>query len=154
MTTAQLAPKTTNKSLKLTPKVHPVIKRFIEEKATLFQLVQALGSPLNVIFPELLHDNVENFRQAFSDAGVIGKVFFAHKCNQSDSLVRRLAVEEAYLDVSSANELRHALGAGFEATRIEATGPKNVEFIGLAVQQGVTIAVDSIYELNTILKLK
>ncbi|HND66706.1 MAG TPA: hypothetical protein PL112_07930 [Candidatus Obscuribacter sp.] len=154
MTTAQLAPKTTNKSLKLTPKVHPVIKRFIEEKSTLFQLVQALGSPLNVIFPELLHDNVENFRQAFSDAGVIGKVFFAHKCNQSDSLVRRLAVEEAYLDVSSANELRHALGAGFEATRIEATGPKNVEFIGLAVQQGVTIAVDSIYELNTILKLK
>lgn len=157
MTTA-VEPKTQSpaktKQLSLTPKVHPTIKAFLDEKKTLFSLVKALGSPLNVIFPELIHDNVEKFRSAFSEAGVIGKVFFAHKCNQSDSLVRRLAVEDAHLDVSSANELRHALGAGFEASRIECTGPKNVEFLGLAIQQGVTIAVDSIFELKTIISLK
>lgn len=147
-------PEVALKKLPLSPKVHPTIARFIEQKSTLKQLVKALGSPLNILFPELVHDNVQNFRKAFSDANIIGKVFFAHKCNQSDSLVRQLAVEEANLDVSSAQELRHALGAGFDSSRIEATGPKNLEFLGLAIMQGVIIAVDSLWELNSILSLR
>lgn len=153
-TQSQQAEIKTTERLTLTPKVHATIKKFIDEKKTLFELVKALGSPLNVIFPELVGENVDKFQKAFSEAGVIGKVFFAHKCNQSDSLVRRLAVENAFLDVSSTQELRHALGAGFESARIEATGPKNVEFLGLAIQQGIIIAVDSLFELETIVKLK
>ncbi len=143
-----------SENLTLTPKIHPLVKRFLAERETLFELTRALGSPLNILFPELVGENVEGFQKTFRDLNVIGKVFFAHKCNQSDSLVRRLAVENANLDVSSANELRHALGSGFDASRIEATGPKNAEFLGLAIQQGITIAVDSISELEMILRLR
>ncbi len=141
-------------NLVLTPKIHPLIKKFLAERETLLELTRALGSPLNVLFPELIGENVEGFQKTFRDLNVIGKIFFAHKCNQSDSLTRRLAVENANLDVSSVNELRHALGSGFDASRIEATGPKNAEFLGLAIQQGITIAVDSISELKMILTLR
>jgi diaminopimelate decarboxylase len=143
-----------NRALTLTPTVHETVTRFLKEKETLFSLVSALGSPLNILFPDLIEKNVQDFTSTFKKLGVIGKVFFAHKCNQSDSLVRRLAVTEANLDVSSAGELRHALGAGFDSSRIEATGPKNKEFIALAIQQGVTIAVDSIGELKAIVELR
>lgn len=143
-----------SENLTLTPKIHPLVKRFLAERETLFELTRALGSPLNILFPELVGENVEGFQKTFRDLNVIGKVFFAHKCNQSDSLVRRLAVENANLDVSSANELRHALGSGFDASRIEATGPKNAEFLGLAIQQAITIAIDSISELEMILRLR
>lgn len=143
-----------DKRLSLTPYVHETIERFIAEKETLFQLTNAIGSPLNILFPELIGQNVDRFRQTFKELNIMGKVFFAHKCNQSDSLVRRLSVEEANLDVSSINELKHAFGAGFDASRIECTGPKNPEFLALAIQQGVTIAIDSLAELSIILELR
>ncbi|MBS1990973.1 MAG: Y4yA family PLP-dependent enzyme [Cyanobacteria bacterium SZAS LIN-3] len=142
------------RGLRLTPTVNPTVARFLEQKETLFSLVSALGSPLNILFPDLIEKNVEGFTGTFKKLSLLGKVFFAHKCNQSDSLVRRLALTDANLDVSSAGELRHALGSGFDSSRIEATGPKNTEFIGLAVQQGVTIAVDSISELKKIVALR
>ncbi|MBY0358624.1 MAG: Y4yA family PLP-dependent enzyme [Candidatus Obscuribacterales bacterium] len=140
--------------LTLTPKVHPVIAGYLKEKAQLFELTKALGSPLNFLFPELVHENVEAFRSAFAQFGIQGKVFFAHKCNQSESIIRRLSVENAGLDISSANELRHALGSGFDGSRLEATGPKNPEFLGLCVQQGVTINLDSIAELKQVIALR
>lgn len=145
---------TERKSLTLTPRVHPTIADFTKEKGTLFQLCRALGSPLNVLFPELVHDNVQGFQSVFSQFGVIGKIFFAHKCNQSESIIRRLSVEKAGLDISSADELRHALGAGFDGSRLEATGPKNAEFLGLAIQHNVTVNVDSIAELQHIIALR
>lgn len=141
-------------ALTLTPVVHDTVRRFLAEKETLFSLTTAFGSPLNILFPDLIEENVKAFTSTFKKLSLIGKVFFAHKCNQSDSLVRRLALTEANLDVSSVGELRHALGSGFDSSRLEATGPKNREFIGLAVQQGVTIAVDSISELKTVIELR
>jgi len=138
----------------LTPKVHETVGRFLQEKETLFNLVQALGSPLNILFPDLIQANVDQFNSTFKKLSIIGKVFFAHKCNQSDSLIKRLALTEANLDVSSAGELRHALGSGFDGSRLEATGPKNNEFITLAIQQGVTIAVDSISELKKVVAFR
>ena len=40
-----------DKRLSLTPYVHETIERFIAEKETLFQLTNAIGSPLNILFP-------------------------------------------------------------------------------------------------------
>lgn len=151
MTTLLKSP--TTEKLSLTPRVHQLVSRFLDEKATLFQLAGAFGSPLNILFPELVQENVDNFKKTFNQLNIMGKVFFAHKCNQSDSLVRQLSTLEANLDVSSLNELKHAFAQGFNASRIEATGPKNMEFLALAIQQGIVIAVDSPSELELILKL-
>lgn len=153
-TAANAPPIASYAALTLTPKVHPVIKDFLADQTKLQELVKALGSPLNVMFPELVHDNVEAFNALFKKHGLRGKVFFAHKTNSSDSLVRQLAHENASLDVSSLNELRHGLSSGFTGDRIEATGPKNREFLALALQQGITISIDSIWELNQVLELR
>ena len=90
------------KALKLTPTVHDTVRRFLDEKETLLNLVSALGSPLNVLFPDIIEENVQAFNNTFKKMGILGKVFFAHKCNQSDSIVRRLALTEGNIDVSSA----------------------------------------------------
>lgn len=148
------AQKAAEKNLLLRPQVHPYIKEFLEEKDELFNLVRALGSPLNFLFPEILKENIESFKATFKKHQLQGRVYLAHKTNQSQSLVRELAVQDAYLDVSSLKELRNGLGSGFSGERIEATGPKNKQFLTLCIQQGVTISIDSLWELKTTLELK
>jgi len=152
--TATQDPTKSDAPLTLTPKVHSVIKDFLAAPAKLQELVKALGSPLNVLFPELVRDNVESFNDLFKKHGLRGRVFFAHKTNSSDSLVRQLAHENASLDVSSLNELRHGLSSGFTGERIEATGPKNREFLTLALQHGIVISIDSIWELKQVLEIR
>jgi diaminopimelate decarboxylase len=146
--------KSGNRALTLTPKVHPVIRDYLADPTRLEELVKGLGSPLNVMFPELVRDNVESFNDLFKKHQLRGRVFFAHKTNSSDSLVRQLAQENAFLDVSSLNELRHGLSSGFTGDRIEATGPKNREFLTLALQHGITISIDSLWELRQVLELR
>ena len=124
-----------NRELLLRPLVHPYIQEFLKGKPQLFSLVKALGSPLNILFPEILNENIASFKTVFEEHSLQGKVFLAHKTNQSSSLVRQLAVEDANLDVSSLKELKHGLASGFEGSRIEATGPKNKQFLALCIQQ-------------------
>ncbi len=139
------------KPLKLTPRVHPLIKKFLADQEKLFELSEALGSPLNLLFPELLRENVAAFQATLDEFHIKGRIFFAHKANRSDSLTRQLALEKAYIDVSSANELRHALASGFSASRIQSTGPKNDEFLALSLLQNVIISIDSPWELEQLL---
>jgi len=139
-------------SLKLTARLHDEIASFLSTKKIL-ELVNALGSPLNVLFPTLLDENVASFRKIFEKHGLSGRIYFAHKANRSDAIPRQLATTASYIDVSSVNELRHALGSGFEASRIQATGPKNSEFMHLCLQHNIVIAVDSLQELDTLIDL-
>lgn len=148
------ASKDANRDLLLRPLVHPYIQEFLQEKDQLFSLVSALGSPLNVLFPEVLRENIDSFKTVFKEHNLQGKVFLAHKTNQSASLVRQLSTEDACLDVSSLNELKHGLASGFTGSRIEATGPKNRQFLALCIQQNVTISVDNLWELKEIVNLR
>ncbi len=152
--TTAMPARAANQALRLTPKVHAVIRNYLADPGRLQELVRAVGSPLNLLFPELVRDNVEEFNGVFQKHGLRGRVFFAHKTNSSDSLVRQLAHENASLDVSSLNELRHGLSSGFVGDRIEATGPKNREFLTLALQHGITISIDSLWELRQVLDLR
>lgn len=140
-------------TLHLTPRVHPAVDQFVENKDVLFELIDGLGSPLNLLFPEIVGHNVRTFNSIFDKHGIIGRIFFAHKCNQSDSLVRQLSFENCSIDVSSVKELQHALGAGFRPERIEVTGPKNQQLLALSVQQGAWINIDSIPELHQLIEL-
>jgi diaminopimelate decarboxylase len=119
----------------------------LAESSTLTQLVKALGSPLGVVFPQQLLENVSAFRSIFSRHRLAGQIFYAHKANRSSALVRELAATEAGVDVASLAELQHALGAGFRPERIVATGPKNRDFRWLAARAGVTVSADSQAEL-------
>lgn len=139
--------------LYLEPRLEQPLASLLESAAFLHTLVDALGSPLNVVLPERIAENVERFRSVYRRHSLAGQVYFAHKANRSSALVRRLAMTDAAIDVASLGELQHALGAGFGAERIVATGPKDPEFQWLAARCGVTVSIDGPDELESLAAL-
>ncbi|MGW2054405.1 Y4yA family PLP-dependent enzyme [Streptomyces sp. NPDC001840] len=139
--------------LYLEPRVEPRPAALLREERFLRGLVGALGSPLNVVLPDQLADNVARFRAMYRKHRLSGPICFAHKANRSSALMRRLAATDASADVASLGELQHALGAGFTPDRIMATGPKTPEFLWLAARTGVTVHVDSRAELDQLAAL-
>ncbi|MFJ8648603.1 Y4yA family PLP-dependent enzyme [Streptomyces sp. NPDC093546] len=136
--------------LYLEPRLAPLAAALLEGGAFLHALVDALGSPLNVVLPDQIAENAERFRAVYRRHSLGGRIFFAHKTNRSSALVRRLAATGpgVGVDVASLGELQHALGAGFGPDRIVATGPKDPDFLWLAVLTGVTVNADGAEELD------
>ncbi|MGD3110774.1 Y4yA family PLP-dependent enzyme [Streptomyces sp. YGL11-2] len=139
--------------LSLEPRLEERLASLLRSGQLLHTLVDALGSPLNVVLPDQIAENARRFRAAYGTRHLGGQVFFAHKANRSSALVRRLAAADAAVDVASLGELQHVLGAGFTPDRIMATGPKNPEFLWLAACTGVTVNVDSYGELEALATL-
>ncbi|MFG3497139.1 Y4yA family PLP-dependent enzyme [Streptomyces sp. NPDC047928] len=124
-----------------------------DSPAFLHPLVAALGSPLNIVLPDQIAENVRRFQDVYARHRLTGQISFAHKANRSSALVRRLAATGAGVDVASLGELQHALGSGFTPDRIVATGPKDPRFLWLAARSGVTVGVDSPGELTALAAL-
>ncbi len=132
----------------LTPRLQSRLSSLLGDPDLLHRLTHALGSPLNVVLPDQIADNVRRFQEVYERHRLNGIVYFAHKANRSSALVRRLADTSAHIDIASLGELQHALGAGFTPDRIMATGPKSPEFLWLAARTGVTVNLDSVDELE------
>ena len=139
--------------MQFTPKVHKTIRKFMSNVALIHQLIDAFGSPLNILFPEIAGENLDNFKAVLKDNHIRGRVYFAHKSNKSNCIPRYLSFQDAFIDVSSINELKSALTNGFIGSRIEATGLKTREFIILGIQHGIIFNVDNIQELNDIINI-
>ncbi|WP_082317535.1 Y4yA family PLP-dependent enzyme [Streptomyces sp. NRRL WC-3549] len=134
--------------LYLDPKVEPPLTSLLDSPPFLHGLVDGLGSPLNVVLPDRVAENVSRFRSVYRRHHLEGEICFAHKANRSSALVRRLATTDAAVDVASLDELQHALACGFTPDRIGATGPKEPEFLWLAARVGATVNVDGRGELE------
>ncbi|GGY24664.1 Y4yA family PLP-dependent enzyme [Streptomyces djakartensis] len=139
--------------LYLEPRLGPRLRSLLAATGTLHTLTDALGSPLHVVVPDQIAENLAGFRSVYRRHHLSGQVFYAHKANRSSALLRRLAATDAGVDVASLGELQHALGAGLTADRITATGPKNPEFLWLAARTGVTVSVDATAELEQLAAL-
>lgn len=135
------------------PAMHAQLQRFLDDTALVFSLLDGLGSPLNIVFPDRVAETIAGFQRVYAERSLRGTVFMTHKPNRSQALVRRAAVSTAGLDVSSEGELAAGLRAGFSGARIEATGPKDDGYLALCVQQGVLVNVDSMGELHRLLAL-
>jgi diaminopimelate decarboxylase len=133
--------------LVLTPQVSGLLREVLDTPDRLFEMVSALGSPLNVVVPQQMEANAATYRAVYSKHRLNGTIFFAHKANRSSALIRQLAAGSCGVDVASLGELRHALEAGFTGARIMATGPKDTEFLWLAARVGATVNADSREEL-------
>lgn len=133
--------------------VNGLVFEFLNDSNLVCDLIDGLGSPLNALFPQNLAGNVAQFYESFDKHSVLGRVFFAHKCNRSDCLTRQLSTQKCNIDVSSVMELQHALGSGFTPDRIEVTGPKGGSLLALSIQHGVWINIDSLAELQQLAAL-
>ncbi|GAB2977846.1 Y4yA family PLP-dependent enzyme [Streptomyces pseudoechinosporeus] len=142
--------------LYLQPRLEPPLGSLLEDVSFLHSLVDALGSPLNVLLPDRIVENAAGFRSIYHKHHLTGRVYFAHKANQAYSLARRLTATDPAavgIDVASLGELRHALECGFTPDRIMATGPKDPEFLWLAARTGACVNIDSHTELDQLGRL-
>lgn len=139
--------------MKFSPYIHPTVDRFLSDKDNLEQLLNAFGSPLNIIFPEISGENLNNFKKVLDEKHVRGRVYYAHKTNKSSSIPRYLSFQDSFIDVASLNELKSALTNGFAGERIEATGPKDKEFMILGIQHEVLFNIDNMQELFELVNL-
>lgn len=128
-------------------------KKFLSQIKDLKNTLNTFSSPCNILFPENLENNIKIIEKVLQKHNLLYKVFYAHKCNKSLAIVKEASLLNVNIDVANIYELRRALISGFTGDRIEATGPKNKEFLILAIEQNVTINVDNLSELNTILEL-
>ncbi|WP_324193434.1 type III PLP-dependent enzyme domain-containing protein [Nocardia otitidiscaviarum] len=134
--------------LVLTPLMSELVRDVLAVPERLSAMVDALGSPLNIVVPEQITANAAEYRTVYDRRRLSGEVYFAHKANRSSALIRELAAGECGVDVASLGELRHVLAAGFSGDRIMATGPKDAEFLWLAARVGAVVNADSRAELR------
>lgn len=134
-------------NLFLSPLVSGLLREVLDKPDALFGMVEALGSPLNVVVPQRIAENANEYRTVYQKHRLSGSVYFAHKANRSSALIRELAAGDIGIDVASLGELRHALESGFSGDRIMATGPKDPDFLWLAARVGAVVNADSREEL-------
>ena len=128
-----------------------LIDKLIKDKNYLFSLTDSYGDLLNVILPEEINLNIEEFKECFKKHRIKGSIYYAHKCNHSTAIVNEMLNNNINIDVASLNELKHVLGIGFIGEKIEATGPKNDKFILLGLRHDILFNVDNLEELKTII---
>lgn len=140
--------------LRLDPVIHPMIAEFLTQKDDVFALCDAYGSPLNIMFPQVVDENIAAFKAIYKKNRITGRIFYTSKPNKSLAVIRHAAQNDVSIDVSSEDGIKRALSCGFDSKRIEATGPKNKAYIALAVQQGIIINVDNMAELDQIMRAR
>jgi diaminopimelate decarboxylase len=138
----------------LQPLIGPVAAALLADGAMLAKFTGIMGSPVNVVFPDVFAANITTFRQVLTDRDLPHRIFYAHKANQAGTFVGTALREGIDIDVASAGELGQALAAGFPPERIEATGPKGERWLRrLLPYAGLTVNVDNLWELETIARL-
>ncbi|MGV9268247.1 Y4yA family PLP-dependent enzyme [Kitasatospora sp. NPDC003701] len=119
------------------------------------ELSHAFGGPFHFVLPERFDANLAAFHRALDESGVEGKVYFAKKANKAAAFVERCAQVGAGVDVAGHGELREALGHGVRGEDLVVTGPaKAGQLLRVAALQGALIAVDSLDELERVLRLE
>ncbi|MEU4449980.1 alanine racemase [Nocardioides sp. NPDC023903] len=127
---------------------HPLAARFLADPAAVDEAIERFGSPLHVVFPQVMAENAASLAGVLRRHGVPYEIFYAHKVNASAALLAEASAAGIGADVASAAELDRALAAGFAPNRIEATGPKSAAFIERIAAFGVTANADDMWELD------
>jgi len=123
---------------------------FLRKPILVYDLLNGFGSPLNVIFPDAIEENIKSFENVYKKHLLRGRIYFTSKPCKSKALARKASLFNIGADVSSSGSLEHVLAAGFSPDRIEATGPKNVDYILKCLQLDVLLNADSVAELHLI----
>jgi diaminopimelate decarboxylase len=134
----------------VSPKFDETIGRILQDKRSLFNLVNSKSSPLNIVLPDTAVFNHRNFIKVLKDSGITGRVLFTSKPNKSKGILSALSLEGASVDVSSEEATKNALACGIKGENIQASGPKSLDYIYLALSHGSVISVDSPSELENI----
>lgn len=138
--------------MSLRPILDPAIADIVHSSpAMLLDLADRYGSPLHIVWPHSLVQNVEAFRTVLRAHEVRFEIFYGAKVNKSQALVRAAVASGVGVDVSSVYELRDALRAGAAPSKICATGPaKTRAFHAELIARDSLISIDSAEEFSAL----
>ncbi|WLQ16052.1 alanine racemase [Hahella aquimaris] len=139
----------------LAPLTHPLTQRVLDcGRARLDALMDAHGSPVHLMFPQIFEENLYRFRRVYANADIRGDVLYAMKVNRCNSFLKSVAINGAGADVSSLFELQDALAAGVEGAKCSLSGAfKSPDFVELGVKNGAVVAIDSAEEFEGLQEL-
>ncbi|MEY0499176.1 Y4yA family PLP-dependent enzyme [Providencia rettgeri] len=133
------------------PQIHQLC---FSNNEQLVGLIKQYGSPLNLVFPHTMKQNIQKLKAVFQENNVNGCILYGVKVNQSNVLLRTAIEENIGVDVSSLHEWRDANQYGISPEKICATGPaKTDDFLWQLISHNSLIVVDSLEELQDILHL-
>ena len=123
------------------------------EDVPLRQIADEVGTPVYVYSTATLQRHYTVFREAFAPRKVL--VAYAMKANSNLSVLKTLAKLSAGADTVSEGEIRRALAAGIQPSRIVFSGVgKSQRELAFAVEVGVSeINVESEPELDTLIEV-
>ncbi len=138
--------------MKLLPVIDStILKLLTKDVSKIFELSNAFGSPIHILFPQNFCNNILSFKNVFAKNNVNGLVYFAAKVNRSNVFVKESFKTKIGLDVASENELRAALSIGVKGKNTCMSGPiKDKPFLNLGINVNSTISIDSLEELEII----
>lgn len=117
-------------------------------------LLDVYSSPVNVVNPAPMVRNVEELVTAGANHGVEVRVFYARKANKALTFVDTVSAAGHGVDVASYRELEQVLAAGVAGRDIILSAAiKPDALLQLAVDNEVTISVDTVAELERIIAL-
>ncbi|WP_067893512.1 alanine racemase [Nocardia vaccinii] len=137
----------------LPAKIHPLVRAFLNTPGAAHGALARFGSPVHLLFPQVYAENLSRLRSVLDTHRSRHRICYAHKVNRSRALLRTAEHAGIAVDVASPRELSAAIGAGFAADRIEATGPKGERFLRELVDAGVSVNVDNLWELRRLAEL-
>ena len=118
-------------------------------------LAAKFDTPLYVISEQRIRDNYRRVHEAFLGNKSETRIYYAAKANTNLAILKILESEGAYLDAVSPGEIILASKAGFSAERILFTGTSvRDDELRFLVDSEVTVNVDSLSQLDRLLKLK
>lgn len=138
---------------KVSPRLHPSVRNCLSQKNFLIDLVERYGSPLNIVFPGNLDDNIADFQSVYKKHGIRGRIYYVTKPNKSRALLTQAKSHDLGVDVSSPRSLSTVIEGGWETQRIIANGPKNRDYIRACIENGVLIQADNMEELAAIVEM-
>lgn len=118
----------------------------------LVELAATYGTPLFVYDEAAIEARCREFSAAFTGTGVEGRVAYASKAFSCPALLRIIAAEGLWLDVSTGGELGVALAAGFPPARLVLHGNnKSAAELRAARAAGVArVVLDSFDDIDNL----
>ena len=124
------------------------------DRVSVTELAEKFNTPLYVISEKRIRDNYDRLFQALTRNYQRTRIYYAAKANSNLSVLKILEKKGAYVDTVSPGEVFLSLQAGFPAERILFTGTSvRNEELNLLTDSNVTVNVDSLSQLNRLLKI-
>ncbi|WP_027107511.1 diaminopimelate decarboxylase [Lacticigenium naphthae] len=119
------------------------------------KIAEQFGTPTFVYDVRLIKDKISEFKQAYRDNALVGKISYASKAFSSLAMYEIINQESLSVDVVSGGEMQLALKAGLPSEKIHFHGNnKSLEELQFALDNQIgSIIIDNFLEIERLIDL-